>query len=69
MVLLTIPTLQIEEAQSDGDASTGWVLDNFPANLIQIDDLQQAGILPDIIFCLIDRDGNDGMTETFHCKQ
>lgn len=36
------------------------MLDNFPENLSQMDALQQAGILPDIMFCLRDSDENQG---------
>lgn len=61
MVLLIILMLQIEEADSDADARTGWVLDNFPKNFSQMDALQQAGILPDMLFCLRDGDVNQGM--------
>lgn len=62
MVLLIILMLQIEEADVDADADvrTGWVLDNFPKNFSQMDALEQAGILPDILFCLRDSDGNEG---------
>ncbi|XP_008299656.1 adenylate kinase 9 [Stegastes partitus] len=51
---------EIEEADSDAECRTGWVLDNFPRNLTQMDALQQAGILPDIVFCLRDSDGHEG---------
>lgn len=50
--------LQIEEADIDADVKTGWVLDNFPKNLSQMEALQKAGILPEILFCLIDTDRN-----------
>uniref|UniRef100_A0A3B5A2W7 Adenylate kinase 9 n=1 Tax=Stegastes partitus TaxID=144197 RepID=A0A3B5A2W7_9TELE len=50
---------EIEEADSDAECRTGWVLDNFPRNLTQMDALQQAGILPDIVFCLRDSDGHE----------
>nr|XP_046228264.1 adenylate kinase 9 [Scatophagus argus] len=49
---------EIEEADTDADVRTGWVLDNFPKNFSQMDALQQAGLLPDILFCLKDSDGN-----------
>uniref|UniRef100_A0A3Q3G287 Adenylate kinase 9 n=1 Tax=Labrus bergylta TaxID=56723 RepID=A0A3Q3G287_9LABR len=48
----------IEEADSDSDVRTGWVLDNFPKNYSQINDLQKAEILPDTLICLSDSDGN-----------
>ncbi|XP_029281159.1 LOW QUALITY PROTEIN: adenylate kinase 9 [Cottoperca gobio] len=49
---------EIEEAGTDADVRTGWVLDNFPKNVSQMNSLQQAGILPDIVFCLRDSDSN-----------
>ncbi|XP_065820230.1 adenylate kinase 9 [Labrus bergylta] len=49
---------EIEEADSDSDVRTGWVLDNFPKNYSQINDLQKAEILPDTLICLSDSDGN-----------
>ena len=52
--------LQIEEADEDAEVKTGWVLDNFPSNLSQMDLLQQGEILPDIIFCLKDSVGHKG---------
>ena len=57
---ITILVFQIEEADTDADIRTGWGLDNFPKSFAQMDTLQQAGILPDILFCLSDRDGNEG---------
>ncbi|XP_031726212.1 adenylate kinase 9 isoform X2 [Anarrhichthys ocellatus] len=45
---------EIEEAETNA----GWVLDNFPNNISQMDALQEAGILPDILFCLTDSDRN-----------
>lgn len=56
--------LQIEDADSSADVRTGWVLDNFPKNLHQTDALQEAGLMPDILYCLRDRDGNQGMRQT-----
>lgn len=52
--------LQIEEADTGADVRTGWVLDNFPKNFSQMKALQQAGILPDTLFCLKDSDSNQG---------
>ncbi|KAF7661399.1 hypothetical protein LDENG_00263080 [Lucifuga dentata] len=46
------------EDDRDAEVATGWVLDNFPKNLSQMDVLQQAGILPVIVFCLKDTDGS-----------
>uniref|UniRef100_A0A673AJA2 Uncharacterized protein n=1 Tax=Sphaeramia orbicularis TaxID=375764 RepID=A0A673AJA2_9TELE len=51
---------QIEAADADADVKTGWVLDNFPKNFSQMEALQQAEILPDILFCLSDSDGTQG---------
>lgn len=60
MALLIILIIQIEEADSDADVRTGWVLDNFPKNFFHMDVLQQAGIFPDMLFCLRDSDENQG---------
>ncbi|XP_039637151.1 adenylate kinase 9 isoform X2 [Perca fluviatilis] len=49
---------EIEEADTGADVRTGWVLDNFPKNFSQMKVLQQAGILPDTLFCLQDNDSN-----------
>ncbi|XP_034999516.2 adenylate kinase 9 [Hippoglossus stenolepis] len=49
---------EIEEADEDAEVKTGWVLDNFPSNLSQMDLLHQGEILPDIIFCLKDSVGH-----------
>ncbi|XP_030261487.1 adenylate kinase 9 isoform X1 [Sparus aurata] len=49
---------EMEEADTDADVRTGWVLDNFPKNISQMNALQQAGNMPDILFCLRDSDGN-----------
>ncbi len=68
-MLLIILLLQIEEADADADVRTGWVLDNFPQNFSQMDALQQAGILPDILFCLRDSDGNEGMRHGNNASQ
>ncbi|XP_063757950.1 adenylate kinase 9 [Eleginops maclovinus] len=49
---------EIEQADAGTDVRTGWVLDNFPKSVSQMKALKQAGILPDILFCLRDSDGN-----------
>ncbi|CAB1435475.1 unnamed protein product [Pleuronectes platessa] len=49
---------EIEEADQDAEVKTGWVLDNFPSNLSQMDLLRKGEILPDIIFCLKDSVGH-----------
>ncbi|KAK1889504.1 Adenylate kinase 9 [Dissostichus eleginoides] len=49
---------EIEEAGAGTDVRTGWVLDNFPKNVSQMNALQHAGILPDLLFCLKDSDGS-----------
>ncbi|XP_072219011.1 adenylate kinase 9 [Leuresthes tenuis] len=48
----------MEEVDSDANDVSGWVLDNFPNNVSQMEALNQAGISPDIIFCLKDIDGH-----------
>ncbi|XP_034018068.1 adenylate kinase 9 [Thalassophryne amazonica] len=49
---------EIEEENTEAEVKTGWVLDNFPNNVSQMEALEQAGILPDILFCLQDTDGH-----------
>lgn len=53
--------IQIEEAASNKDVKSGWVLDNFPRTNSQMLDLEQSGILPDSLFCLSDPDENHGV--------
>ncbi|KAF3702867.1 Adenylate kinase 9 [Channa argus] len=50
---------QAEEADTDNKVKTGWILDNFPSNFSQMDALKQADILPDMLFCLTNSDGNE----------
>lgn len=69
MVLLIILILQMEEADTDADVRTGWVLDNFPKNISQMNALQQAGNMPDILFCLRDSDGNRGTRHRNNASQ
>lgn len=59
----------MEEADTDADVRTGWVLDNFPKNFSQMGALQQAGNMPDILFCLRDSDGNQGTRHRNNHKQ
>ncbi|XP_060948025.1 adenylate kinase 9-like [Limanda limanda] len=49
---------EIEAADQDAEVKTGWVLDNFPSNLSQMDLLHKGEILPDVIFCLKDSIGH-----------
>ena len=61
--------LQIEEANTDAEPMTGWVLDNFPKNFCQMDALQQGENLPDILFCLRDSGGNQGRRHVNKARQ
>ncbi|XP_014892276.1 adenylate kinase 9 isoform X2 [Poecilia latipinna] len=47
---------EIETMNSNSEDKTGWVLDNFPKNLSEMDVVQQVGTLPDTIICLKDTD-------------
>ncbi|XP_014328191.1 adenylate kinase 9 isoform X2 [Xiphophorus maculatus] len=47
---------EIERMNSNSEDKTGWVLDNFPKNLSEMEVIQQAGTLPDTIICLRDTD-------------
>ncbi|XP_054876008.1 adenylate kinase 9 [Poeciliopsis prolifica] len=49
---------EIEEMNSMSEFKTGWVLDNFPKNLSEMEVLQQVGTLPDTIICLRDTERN-----------
>uniref|UniRef100_A0A8C6LKY9 Uncharacterized protein n=1 Tax=Nothobranchius furzeri TaxID=105023 RepID=A0A8C6LKY9_NOTFU len=51
--------LQIEEVDSDAEAKTGWVFDNFPNNPSHVEMLRDADIMPDVVFILRD-EGNQG---------
>lgn len=52
--------LQIEEVKSNAEVWTGWVLGNFSNDLSLMEALQQAKIMPDMVFCLKDSDGHQG---------
>ncbi|XP_044232196.1 adenylate kinase 9 isoform X1 [Thunnus albacares] len=56
---------EIEEADTDAELRTGWVLDNFPKNCSQMYALQQGGILPDMLFYLKDSDGNQVLSRLY----
>ncbi|XP_073349311.1 adenylate kinase 9 [Pagrus major] len=60
---------EMEEADTDADVRTGWVLDNFPKNSSQIDALQQARKMPDILFCLRDSDGNQVLKRLYEMNK
>ncbi|KAL7388763.1 hypothetical protein ABVT39_020280 [Epinephelus coioides] len=60
---------EIEEADTGANVRTSWVLDNFPKNLSQMDALQQAGILPDILFCLTDSDSNQVLKRLYEMNK
>ncbi|XP_044026265.1 adenylate kinase 9 isoform X2 [Siniperca chuatsi] len=58
-----------EEADTDVYVRAGWVLDNFPKNVPQMNALQQAAILPDILFCLSDSDGNQVLKRLYEMNK
>lgn len=62
MVSQIILIFQVEDANSAAETKTGWVLDNFPKICTQMDALEEAGILPDSLFCLKDSEENHGMS-------
>ncbi|KAM6915133.1 LOW QUALITY PROTEIN: adenylate kinase 9 [Xenentodon cancila] len=45
---------EIKGADSDNEERSGWVLDNFPKTFSQMEALEEAGVLPEIIFFLRD---------------
>ncbi|XP_061587402.1 adenylate kinase 9 [Cololabis saira] len=45
---------KIEGTDSDNEERAGWVLDNFPKTFSQMEALERAGILPEILFYLRD---------------
>ncbi|XP_028252479.1 adenylate kinase 9 isoform X2 [Parambassis ranga] len=49
---------EIEEVKSNTEIRTGWVLGNFSNDLSLMEALQQAKIMPDMVFCLKDSDGH-----------
>ncbi|XP_054474711.1 adenylate kinase 9 [Anoplopoma fimbria] len=56
---------ETKEAESDA----GWVLDNYPKNFSQMNALHQAGILPDVLFCLSDSDGNQVLKRLYETNK
>nr|XP_057912171.1 adenylate kinase 9 isoform X2 [Doryrhamphus excisus] len=47
-----------EKANAEAKLGCGWVLDNFPRNVSQLESLERAGIYPDFLFCLKCSDEN-----------
>ncbi|XP_041832401.1 adenylate kinase 9 isoform X1 [Melanotaenia boesemani] len=60
---------EIEEVDSDAGTKTGWVLDNFPKSLSQMEVLQQAGIMPDMIICLRDSGGHQVLKRVYEMNK
>ncbi|XP_032441534.1 adenylate kinase 9 isoform X1 [Xiphophorus hellerii] len=56
---------EIERMNSNSEDKTGWVLDNFPKNLSEMEVIQQAGTLPDTIICLRDTDKHHIMKRVY----
>ncbi|KAM4529308.1 adenylate kinase 9 [Fundulus diaphanus] len=56
---------EIEAMDSTAGAKTGWVLDNFPKNLTEMDVLERAGITPDTIICLRDSDSHQVLRRVY----
>ncbi|XP_076129296.1 adenylate kinase 9 [Alosa pseudoharengus] len=55
---------EIEAEDADKELKRGWVLDNFPRTRTQLAALQevQGGLMPDILFCLMQSDEEDRKT-------
>ncbi|XP_077367067.1 adenylate kinase 9 isoform X2 [Festucalex cinctus] len=47
-----------ESSNTGADVGNGWVLDNFPRNVSQLEALHRAGIHPDFLFCLMHSEVN-----------
>ncbi|XP_072307858.1 adenylate kinase 9-like [Eucyclogobius newberryi] len=45
---------ELEQIDTGADFRGGWVMDNFPRNVSEMEALHQAGISPDALFCLED---------------
>ncbi|XP_058469998.1 adenylate kinase 9 [Solea solea] len=60
---------KIQDADTDAEARTGWVLDNFPKNISQMDALLQGETLPDIIFCLKDSGGHQVLKRMYEMNR
>ncbi|XP_068433457.1 adenylate kinase 9 isoform X2 [Clinocottus analis] len=56
---------EIEAAETDA----GWVLDNFPKNFNEMETLKQAGILPEIVFCLRDSSSNQVLKRLYEANK
>ncbi|XP_036406140.1 adenylate kinase 9 [Megalops cyprinoides] len=48
---------EIESSAAEDQTKRGWVLDGFPKNWTQLASAQEAELMPDMIFCLKDSDG------------
>ncbi|XP_061900631.1 adenylate kinase 9-like isoform X1 [Entelurus aequoreus] len=53
-----------EEANAKAELGMGWVLDNFPKNVSQLESLERAGIHPDFLFCLMYNEGEKTSPDT-----
>ncbi|KAI3363735.1 hypothetical protein L3Q82_001351 [Scortum barcoo] len=60
---------EIEKRDIDAGVGAGWVLDNFPKNFSEMDALQRAGILPDILFCLKNSDRNEVLKRMYEMNK
>uniref|UniRef100_A0A8C5I2P8 Uncharacterized protein n=1 Tax=Gouania willdenowi TaxID=441366 RepID=A0A8C5I2P8_GOUWI len=60
---------EIEKSTSDDEGTPGWVLDNFPPNVSQVDVLQEAGIQPDTIICLTDGDDHQVLKRLYEANK
>uniref|UniRef100_W5KSE9 Adenylate kinase 9 n=1 Tax=Astyanax mexicanus TaxID=7994 RepID=W5KSE9_ASTMX len=68
-VLLKIIT-EIEAEDENAEFKRGWVLDNFPFTRTQLAALQelQPGLMPDVMFCLRDSDGEQTILKRIYKK-
>ncbi|KAG7244154.1 hypothetical protein INR49_004227 [Caranx melampygus] len=59
----------MEDADTDREVRTGWVLDSFPKNVPQMNALQQGETLPDILFCLTDSGGTQVLKRLYEMNK
>ncbi|KAJ8397628.1 hypothetical protein AAFF_G00436270 [Aldrovandia affinis] len=62
----------IESADAAGDQTRkGWVLDNFPKNWTQLSCIQETEVMPDMLFCLMDKDtdGEIVLSRIYECHK
>uniref|UniRef100_A0AAV2K976 Nucleoside-diphosphate kinase n=1 Tax=Knipowitschia caucasica TaxID=637954 RepID=A0AAV2K976_KNICA len=69
ILVLEKRTREIERLNRVADVPSGWVLEHFPRNAEEIEALDRAGLLPDLIFCLEDGEGSLLLTRLYEMNK